>query len=302
MGVGEHADVMTDVVVVANTEKIPKTDLRELEELLGTAGFTKVKIVTVQRGSDAKGAAAKAVKHGVETVVVCGGDGTVRAAAEALVGTRAALAVVPRGTANLFASGLGLPSDIDDVVGLIASQERRTIDTATLNGKTFCVMAGVGFDVRMLDGAEDGKERMGTLAYVASGVRAARHRTLFAATVMVDGEEFYDGQVSCILVGNAGRLKAGMEAFPGASPTDGLVHIAIVTATGLRQWGGILAAAAVRKPEWSRNALLSEGKEITVSFAEKHHFELDGGVKTRAKRLEFKVRPRSLHVVAPAQE
>ena len=111
---------MTDVVVVANTEKIPKKDVRELEAALAAAGFAKVKIVKVQRGSDAKAAAAKAVKNGVDVVVVCGGAGTVRAAAEALVGTRSALAVVPRGTANLFASGLGLPSDIDDIVGLIA--------------------------------------------------------------------------------------------------------------------------------------------------------------------------------------
>lgn len=293
---------MTDVVVVANTEKIPKKEVRELEESLAAAGFAEVKTVTVQHGSDAKAAAAKAVKHGIGTVVVCGGDGTVRSAASALVGTRAALAVVPRGTANLFASGLGLPSDIDDVVGLIVRQERRTIDTATCNGDTFCVMAGVGFDVRMLDGAEDGKERIGTLAYVASGVRAARHRTLFKLTVSVDGDELFAGKASCVLVGNAGRLKAGIEAFPGASLTDGVVHVAIVTATGLRQWGGILAAAVVRKPEWSRNALLGEGRLITVDFAKKRQFELDGGVKTRAKRLEFKVRPRSLHVVAPAEK
>lgn len=294
--------MMTEVAVVANTEKIPKKELRELEESLSAAGFDKVKIVTVEHGSDAKAAAAKAVKHGVGTVVVCGGDGTVRAAASALVGTRAALAVVPRGTANLFASGLGLPSDIDDVVGLIVRQERRTIDTATCNGDTFCVMAGVGFDVRMLDGAEDGKERMGTLAYVASGVRAARHRTLFKMTVSVDGDELFAGKASCVLVGNAGRLKAGIEAFPDASPTDGAIHVAIVTATGLRQWGGILAAAVVRQPEWSRNALISEGRQIIVDFTKKRHFELDGGVKTRAKRLEFKVRPRSLHVVAPAEK
>ena len=292
---------MTDVVVVANTEKIPKKEVRELEESLAAAGFTKVKVVAVEHGSDARAVAAKAVKHGVDTVVVCGGDGTVRAAAEGLVGTRAALAVVPRGTANLFASGLGLPDKIDDVVGLIVRHERRTIDTASCNGETFCVMAGVGFDVRMLDGAEDGKERIGTLAYVASGVRAARHRTLFAATVKIDGEEFYRGKASCVLVGNAGRLKAGIEVFPGASPSDGVVHVAIVTATGLRQWGGILAAAIVRRPEWSRNALVSEGTAISVEFTKKRHFELDGGVKTRAKRLEFKVHPHSLHVVAPTE-
>lgn len=292
---------MTDVVVIANTEKIPKRDVRELKDSLVVAGFAKVKVVAVQHGSNATAVAALAVKHGAATVIVCGGDGTVRAAAQALVGTPAALAVVPRGTANLFASGLGLPSEIDDIVGLIVGHERRTIDTATCNGDTFCVMAGVGFDVRMLDGAEDGKERMGTLAYVASGVRAARQRKLFTASVSVDGQVFFDGKVSCVLVGNAGRLKAGIEAFPGATPTDGLVHVAIVTATGLRQWGGILAAAVVHKPEWSRNALVSEGASITVEFAKKRQFELDGGVKTRAKSLEFKVRPRSLHVVAPLE-
>ena len=292
---------MTDVVVVANTEKIPKKDVRELEESLAAAGFSEVKVVAIQHGSDAKSVAVKAVKHGVETVVACGGDGTVRSAAEALVGTRSALAVVPRGTANLFASGLGLPDKIDDVVGMIVRRDRRTIDTVTCNDQTFCVMAGVGFDVRMLDGAEDGKERMGTLAYVTSGLREARDRTLFAATVKVDDRVFFQGKASCVLVGNAGRLKAGIEAFPGASPTDGLVHIAIVTATGLRQWGGILAAAVVRQPEWSRNVRVSEGRLITVEFSKKRQFELDGGVKTKAKQLEFRVLPRSLHIVAPPE-
>lgn len=290
---------MAVVAVVTNTEKLTKKDARELQRSLAAAGFTDVQWLEVQHGSDAKAAAAKAVKHGADTVVVCGGDGTVRAAAEALVGTPAALAVVPRGTANLFASGLDLPTDIDDIVGVIARDERRVIDTARCNGHTFCVMAGVGFDVRMLSGAEDGKERMGTLAYVVSGVRAARQRKLFSTIITVDGEKFFDGRASCVLVGNAGRLKAGIEAFPGATSTDGMIHIAVVTATNLRKWGGLLVSAALRKPEWSRNAQLAQGRVITVDFTKKRRFELDGGVKTRVKRLEFKVRPRSLIVAAP---
>ena len=290
---------MTVVAVVANTEKLTKKEARELRHSLTAAGYSEVEWLEVQHGSDAMAAAAKAVKHGADTVVVCGGDGTVRAAAEALVGTPAALAVVPRGTANLFASGLDLPTDIDDIVGVIARDERRTIDTARCNGHTFCVMAGVGFDVRMLSGAEEGKERMGTLAYVVSGVRSARQRKLFKTTITLDGEPFFKGRASCVLVGNAGRLKAGIEAFPGATPTDGMVHVAVVTATNLRSWGGLLVSAALRKPEWSRNARLGEGRAITVSFTKKRRFELDGGVKTRAKQLDFKVRPRSLIVAAP---
>ena len=293
---------MTAVAVVTNTEKMPRKESRRLRRALADAGFSKVEYLEVSRGSDTKAAAAKAVrKHGADTVVVCGGDGSVRAAAEALVGTQSVLAVVPCGTANLFASGLDLPTDIDDIVQLVASGQRRTIDTVDCNGHTFCVMAGVGFDVSMLDGAEDGKERMGTLAYVTSGVRAARRRTLFETTVSLDGEALYEGRASCLLVGNGGRLKAGLEAFPGATPTDGMLHLAIVTAAGLREWGGLLASAIARKPEWSRNAHLAQGRKVVVEFDKKQRFELDGGVKTTTKRLEFRIRPRSLHVAAPLE-
>ena len=48
-------------------------------------------------------------------------------------------------------------------------------------------MAGSGFDVRMLDGAEDSKERLGTLAYIRAGVQEARRRILFTARVKIDG-------------------------------------------------------------------------------------------------------------------
>ena len=80
---------------------------------------------------------------------------------EALVGTDVALAVVPSGTANLFASGLELPTDIDDIVELIARGDRRSIDTGVCNGLTFNVMAGSGFDVDMLNDAEEKKEKLG---------------------------------------------------------------------------------------------------------------------------------------------
>ena len=63
------------------------------------------------------------------------------------MGTETALAVVPSGTANLFASGLELPTDIDEIVEMIARGDRRSIDTAVCNGMTFNVMAGSGFDV-----------------------------------------------------------------------------------------------------------------------------------------------------------
>src|SRR4026207_2428342 len=127
---------MSTVAVIANTEKFVKKDARNMRRALADAGVDDVYWQEVKRGSDAKKAAQKALKRDAQTVVVCGGDGSIRAAAEALVGTSTALAVVPCGTANLFATGLGLPTDIDEIVKVILSGDRRSIDSATCNGQT----------------------------------------------------------------------------------------------------------------------------------------------------------------------
>lgn len=291
---------MSSVAVVANTMKIAKKDARRLKASLAAAGFDDVRWIATKKGSESKAAAAKAIKRGADTIVVCGGDGSVRAAAEAMVGTTTALAVVPSGTANLFASGLHLPTDIDEIVAVIARGDRRSLDTGACNGRTFNVMAGTGFDVGMLEGAEDDKERLGILAYVRAGVHEARHRKMFDVTVAIDGDDFYKGPASCVVVGNTGSLKGGVEAFPHATATDGLLHVAVVTSVGMREWASLMVAAVLRKQQGSSHAEIGEGTSITVAFDGKRRFELDGGVKGRSKKLEFEVNPRSLVVCAPA--
>lgn len=291
---------MSSVAVIANTQKFTKKDARTLRRSLAAAGVGDVCWLEIDKGSDAKRAAAKAVKHGAQTVVVCGGDGSVRAAAEAVVDTSASLAVVPSGTANLFATGLHLPTDIQEIVDLIHSGDRRSIDSAVCNGRTFNVMAGSGFDVGMLAQAEDDKERLGTLAYVRAGVGQVRHRKMFDAKVTIDDEVFYDGEASCVLVGKLGSLKGGIKTFPDATPTDGLLHVAVVTATGMREWASLMVSAVFRKQQSSNHAEMGSGTAISISFDRKRRFELDGGVKGRAKKLEFEVNPRSLILCAPA--
>ena len=54
-----------------------------------------------------------------------------------------------------------------------------------------------------------------------------------------------------MLIGNAGRLKGGIEAFPGATSTDGRLHVAVVTAVGFKGWGRLLIATVLRRQQWS---------------------------------------------------
>ena len=286
------------VAVIANAEKLRKRARRDLQEALGAA-FDDVTWTMIDKGRKAKPAAKRARKAGCDAVLVAGGDGTVRAAAEALVDTGIPLAVLPSGTANLFVGAMQLPTEPQDVIALMSSGSTRVIDTGVCNGLTFNVMGGAGFDAQMIADAEEGKERLGTLAYVRAGARAARSRRPFHMTLHVDGVQVFDGDATGVLLGNVGTLKGGLEAFPDASPTDGVLDVAVITAAGLRDWASLMIAAARHRQRTTGHAHLWRGTNMTVRFEDRHRFELDGGVKGSAKRLDVEIRPASLTLFAP---
>jgi diacylglycerol kinase (ATP) len=289
---------MTYLTVIANSKKLPPGDRKRLNAAIEDLSFAKVEWLMIDKGSAAKQAAAKAVKHGADIVLACGGDGTVRAAAEALVGTDAALAVMPAGTANQFANAMSIPNDLTELLSLLTNGQTRTIDTGRCNGMTFLVMAGIGFDAALIDSADDDKERLGMVAYLRAGAKEVRERKPFPAKIEIDGDKVFDGDASCVLVANIGTLK-GFEALPDAIPTDGTLDAAIVTASGVRDWAGLMVSAIRHRQHLSGRADLHAGKTITVKTPKKHRFELDGGVKGEAKKLEFEVVPSSLIVCAP---
>ena len=288
------------IAVVAHRDKLAKRDAKRLHAALHDAGLDPSAWLEVTKGKRAAKAAAAAVADGATVVITCGGDGTVRAAAGALTDTGAALAVLPMGTANLFAGALDLPDDPVALVELIRTGQRRTIDTGTCNGLTFAVMAGTGFDAGMIDAADDAKESLGTIAYVRAGVKQARTREPFKARVTVDDELFFEGPATCVLVGNVGTLKGGVQAFPDASVTDGVLDLAVLTAAGMKEWAGVMVAALRHRQHVAAHAQMGKGRQIVVELDGKHRFELDGGMKGKAKRLELAVNPKSLLLCAPS--
>lgn len=289
----------SNVAVVAHRRKLSPDTATDLRKALADAGWGGASWTEVPQARAASDAAAAARRDGAEVVIVCGGDGTVRAAAQALVDSDVALAVVPVGTANLFATAFDLPADPANVVQLAQGGGRRVVDTGTCNGRTFAVMAGVGFDAAMLDEADARKDRLGMLAYLRAIVHEARTRTPMRTGVVVDGAGLFDGRASCVLVGNVPTLKAGIRAFPDGSPTDGRLDVAVITAVGLRQWAGALLAAIRRRPAASRHVVFGAGSTIDVRLARRHRYELDGGVKGRERQLTFRSKPGSLRICAP---
>jgi len=164
--------------IVEHRGKTSAGSRRALRAAIDDAGLEPVRWVEVKKAKKAQAAVTDLVADGVQAVVVCGGDGTVRAAAQALLDTGVALAVLPTGTANLFAGGLGLATDPAAVVRSVRSGPRRTLDTGECNDRTFTVMAGTGVDAGMIDKADAargplGKKTIGALSYFWAGATEA---------------------------------------------------------------------------------------------------------------------------------
>jgi diacylglycerol kinase (ATP) len=230
---------------------------------------------------------------------VWGGDGTVQRCIDAVAGTDMAVAILPAGTANLLAANLGVPHDLAEAVQVGLHGDRRRLDTGSVNGERFTVMAGAGFDARMISDADGRmKDRLGRAAYVVTGIRNLAARRV-RATVEVDGKRFFTGKVSCVLAANVGKILGGVEAFPQAQPDDGRLELGVVTARNPAQWARTFGRLALGHPERSPFAKVTQGKKFRIRFDQKVRFELDGGARPASKKMRIKVRPGSVTVCVP---
>ena len=208
----------------------------------------------------------------------------------------------PAGTANLFASNLGIPDDISEAVHIGLNGRERKLDLGKMNGEHFAVMAGAGLDARMIRDTDGGpKDRYGRLAYIWAASKNLRVEP-FKARVEVNGDLWYKGDASCLLVGNVGALFGGLEAFDSASPEDGLLEVGVTHAESLGQWARTVARTAIGSIGESPFVQATKAERIDVEFDRKVLYELDGGDRKQVKRLKVKVKPAALTVRAPAED
>ncbi|TDB72052.1 diacylglycerol kinase family protein [Micromonospora sp. KC723] len=287
------------VAVVAHRKKTLGAGLDALRAALVSAGVERLLWYEVPKSRKAPKKAREALRKGADLVFVWGGDGMVQRCADALAGADAAMAILPAGTANLFAANLGIPTDLAQAVQIGLRGRRRTLDLGRLNGEHFAVMAGAGFDGDLIREADRKlKGRLGRAAYVWTGLRHVRGE-LTRTRITVDGTDWFDGEASCVLFGNVGTITGGVPAFDDARPDDGALEIGVSTASGAVDWARTLGRMATGRSEDSPFVRITRGRRVKVRFAEPKTYELDGGARGRTRRLRVKVVPGALTVCCP---
>ncbi len=290
---------MSTVAVIAHAGKTFGGGLVELRRELEKHGVADPLWFEVPKSRKAPKQVKRALDEGADLLFVWGGDGMVQRCIDALSDSRAAIAIVPAGTANLFASNLEIPQDIQEAVRIGLEGTRRTLDVGRMNDERFAVMAGAGFDAQMIKDADGGlKDRFGRLAYVWTGTKQLGRKP-FEAKIKVDGATWFDGQASSVLIGNVGKLFAGVEAFEDARPDDGKLELGVVTADGLLEWTRTIARTAIGSSNASPFVQVTKATSVQVKFDRKILYELDGGDRKPVKKLDVEVEPAAITVCVP---
>lgn len=290
---------MTTVAVIAHSAKTFDGGLTQLRTVLEQEGFEQPLWYEVAKSRQVPECVHEATKAGADLIFIWGGDGTVRMCVESLAGTGIPIAILPAGTGNLLARNVGVPQDIEKAVAIALRGDRRTIDTGTVNGNHFAIMAGGGLDALVMRDADDGmKERVGRVAYLWSGARNLGEKPVMA-TINLEGRRFYKGPLTCVLFGNLSEVLGGIEVFEGSSADDGMIEMGIVSAKSRSQWLRTLARVAVGRVEGSPFVSTTRGTRMTVSFDQRVAYEVDGSEQKPTRKLKVKVMPRSTTICVP---
>lgn len=175
------------------------------------------------------------------SVVVAGGDGSLHAVINALQRldrlSSTPVGLIPLGTGNDFARGVGIPLEPEEAAQVVASG--RTTPTDLIVDDTDQVVinnAHLGVGAEASRAADKWKPRLGKLGYAMGALSAGYDPQFVRVTVTVDGREIARRRkVAQVAIGNGSLVGGGTELIPGADPADGQLVVIVSRARGVGQ-------------------------------------------------------------------
>src|SRR4051794_17062244 len=131
-------------------------------------------------------------ERGDPLLIVGGGDGTIAAAASALVGTNTLLGILPLGTLNHFARDLEIPTVLDEAAKLIAARTERRVDVAEMNDRIFINNSAIGLYPLMVVDRDLQRRHLGRskrLAMVVASLRTLARFNHQRLTLTINDEK-----------------------------------------------------------------------------------------------------------------
>jgi YegS/Rv2252/BmrU family lipid kinase len=264
---------------------------------LASIGEPSNVFVTERRGH-ARELAAAAVARGAHLVIAWGGDGTVNEVASALLGTDAALGMVPSGSGNGLARDLAVSWNAEQAIADAVSAPARRIDAGEIGGRPFVSVAGIGFDAHVAACFERSAGRRGLAGYVRI---AARELWRYRAASYRLGDAGEGRRALLVTVANSSQFGNGARIAPAAKIDDGLLDMVVFEETSriATIWGipRLFTGTVARVRGVSTERIV----RATVESDRPMIFHVDGEPVSGGNRLDIRVLPGALRVAVRGQ-
>ncbi len=296
------------VVGAAKAERVPEAVARA-RELLHSGGGVPL---TVVDGDEQ----LHAVVDHAERVVVLGGDGSVHRVVQRLADTGRTdsapgpeVALVPMGTGNDLARGLGIPLDLDEAVGLALRGRPRSL--ALLQDEDGGVVVNavhIGVGARAARTAEDtraGKSLLGRSAYGVAAVLAGLRARGWHLRVTADGEVLQDASepVLMVAVGLGRTIGGGAPVTPAADPFSATAEVTVSRSTGWLSRVGYAAALRQGSHDHRRDVTTAHAHaqvQVQVVRGDGVSTDADGEVAGPFRQRTWRVRADAWRLVLPS--
>ena len=258
--------------------------------------------IELMSGGECAARSRAVAERGDELLVVGGGDGTVSAAASALVGTDTALGILPLGTLNHFARDLGIPNKLEDAAELIAQRSERRVDVGEMNDRIFINNSAIGLYPLMVIDRDMQRRKLGRnkrLAMIVASLRTLARFNHQRLTLTVNDEKERVDTPLLFVGNNDYRIDIG---GPGRRERVDAGELSVFVMRKKSRRGLIAASVRalfgrerpddmVRIEDVQRLRVASHRGLLAVS--------LDGEVVRAAPPLDYRIRSKALRVIAP---
>lgn len=295
-----------DAVLIVNPTAGAGEGSPDWVQLMAAADELGVRVRETTGAGDAEAFARDAVTSGARVVIAAGGDGTLSEVINGMSADfeAARLAIVPLGTANDFATTLGVrPNDVATALSLVEEGREHRVDLVRADdgeGRRYIINASTGGFSEVIHQHLDSemKKRWGALSYLRAAADAVSEICFHNAKLRIDDEEF--AVDTCAVVVANGRSAGGFEITPEADIEDEKLDVLIIRAHTFMDEARLVGRYLVGAHLTSEDVVFRQASRLRIETDPPMGFSSDGELIGRTP-ITFEVVPRVLRVMLPSE-
>ena len=265
----------------------------------------KIDVALAKPKKEAIPIARRAVKEGYKTVLAMGGDGTIEAIVQGIVGSKTRLGVIPAGTENNIAKSLGIPLELTDACDFFLTNKAIKIDLGqvkTSKGKKFIFteMATIGLSAAIYPDAS--KVQDGQITKILSAARTLIQQTTTPVVYLtLDDESKIKVETMLVMVSNTPEFGKNFLVASNASMRDGLLDISVYPEFSKSELMGYYTAVMDGGFSGDGKVQQYQARKIKIKSDPKLAVMADG-IELGSGSVTIKVLPGALRIIAPAKK